>query len=127
MTGIFKYIKINWATATSRFPWLADYFVLTETAFYEVTGKGVWTVVPKGFRLGSEEALAGEHADHLLYIIDEASGVSDRAFGIITGALTGQDNRILLLSQPRGLRAIDVKNHAKSFQIADISPYTHFL
>ncbi|MCV5632945.1 terminase, partial [Escherichia coli] len=25
MTGIFKYIKINWATATSRFPWLADY------------------------------------------------------------------------------------------------------
>lgn len=87
MTGIFKYIKINWATATSRFPWLADYFVLTETAFYEVTGKGVWTVVPKGFRLGSEEALAGEHADHLLYIIDEASGVSDRAFGIITGAL----------------------------------------
>ncbi|KDV91267.1 putative cell division repressor domain protein [Escherichia coli 2-474-04_S1_C2] len=100
MTGIFKYIKINWATATSRFPWLADYFVLTETAFYEVTGKGVWTVVPKGFRLGSEEALAGEHADHLLYIIDEASGVSDRAFGIITGALTGQDNRILLLSQP---------------------------
>lgn len=88
MTGIFKYIKINWATATSRFPWLADYFVLTETAFYEVTGKGVWTVVPKGFRLGSEEALAGEHADHLLYIIDEASGVSDRAFGIITGALT---------------------------------------
>lgn len=56
MTGIFKYIKINWATATSRFPWLADYFVLTETAFYEVTGKGVWTVVPKGFRLGSEEA-----------------------------------------------------------------------
>lgn len=100
MTGIFKYIKINWATATSRFPWLADYFVLTETAFYEVTGKGVWTVVPKGFRLGSEEALAGEHTDHLLYIIDEASGVSDRAFGIITGALTGQDNRILLLSQP---------------------------
>ncbi|EAV1591011.1 terminase [Salmonella enterica] len=98
--GIFKYIKINWATATSRFPWLANYFVLTETSFYEITGKGVWTVIPKGFRLGNEEALAGEHADHLLYIIDEASGVSDKAFGIITGALTGIDNRILLLSQP---------------------------
>ncbi|MGO6143047.1 hypothetical protein ACTJ7R_29225 (plasmid) [Escherichia coli] len=49
--AVSEYIKINWATATSRFPWLADYFVLTETAFYEVTGKGVWTVVPKGFRL----------------------------------------------------------------------------
>ncbi|HBZ8551659.1 TPA: terminase [Salmonella enterica subsp. houtenae] len=100
MTGIFKYLKINWSTATSRFPWLAEYFVLTDTSFYEITSKGVWTVVPKGFRLGNEEALAGEHADHLLYIIDEASGVSDKAFGIMTGALTGKDNRILLLSQP---------------------------
>lgn len=27
----------------------------------------------------------------------------------------------------RGLSAINVKNHAKSFQIADISRYTHFL
>ncbi|MDN5184446.1 hypothetical protein LVK61_19900 [Escherichia coli] len=44
--------------------------------------------------------MAGEHADHLLYIIDEASGVSDKAFSVITGALTGKDNRILLLSQP---------------------------
>ncbi|MGC6746477.1 hypothetical protein ACP0HM_30140 [Escherichia coli] len=35
-----------------------------------------------------------------LYIIDEASGVSDKAFSVITGALTGKDNRILLLSQP---------------------------
>lgn len=100
MTGIFKYIKINWSTAVSRFPWLNEYFVLTETSFYEITRKGVWTVIPKGFRLGNEEALAGEHADHLLYIIDEASGVSDKAFGIMTGALTGADNRILLLSQP---------------------------
>ncbi|ELW27042.1 large terminase domain protein, partial [Escherichia coli 3.4880] len=31
--------------------------------------------------------MAGEHADHLLYIIDEASGVSDKAFSVITGAL----------------------------------------
>ena len=33
----------------------------------------------------------------------------------------------ICLTYNRGLRAIDVKNHAKSFQIADISPYTHFL
>ncbi|HGV5226829.1 TPA: terminase, partial [Escherichia coli] len=63
-------------------------------------GKGVWTILIKSCRPGNEEALAGEHADHLLYIIDEASGVSDKAFSVITGALTGKDNRILLLSQP---------------------------
>lgn len=33
----------------------------------------------------------------------------------------------VFMGRLRGLRAIDVKNHAKSFQIADISPYTHFL
>lgn len=32
--------------------------------------------------------------------MDEASGVSDKAFGVLTGALTETDNRILLLSQP---------------------------
>ncbi|MFE0305540.1 hypothetical protein, partial [Bacillus altitudinis] len=84
MTGIFKYLKINWAMAVSRFPWLSEYFVLTETSFYEITRKGIWTVIPKGFRLGNEEALAGEHADHLLLIIDEASGVSDKAFSVMT-------------------------------------------
>ncbi|EOJ6750873.1 terminase [Escherichia coli] len=100
LDGIFKYIKSNWATAVSRFPWLSKYFILTETSFFEVTGKGVWTILIKSCRPGNEEALAGEHADHLLYIIDEASGVSDKAFSVITGALTGKDNRILLLSQP---------------------------
>ena len=100
MTGVFKYMKMHWATACKRFPWLAEYFVLTDTCFYEITNKGVWEVVPKGFRLGNEEALAGEHAEHLWYIVDEASGVSDKAFGIIEGALTQEDNRLMLISQP---------------------------
>lgn len=100
MTGIFKYLKVNWKECVKRNPWLQNYFVLTDTAFYEITGKGVWCVIPKGFRLGNEEALAGEHAEYLFYIVDEASGVSDKAFGIMTGALTQRDNRILLLSQP---------------------------
>ncbi|WP_275353279.1 terminase [Xenorhabdus bovienii] len=100
MTGIFKYLKINWNECVRRFPWLQNYFVITDTSFYAVGSKGVWTVTPKGFRLGNEEALAGEHAEYLFYIVDEASGVSDKAFGIITGALTQKDNRILLLSQP---------------------------
>ena len=100
MTGVFKYIKMHWKNALSVFPWLADYFVLTDTSFYEITAKGVWEVVPKGFRLGNEEALAGEHAEHLWYIVDEASGVSDKAFGIMEGALTQDDNRLLLISQP---------------------------
>lgn len=100
MTGIFKYIKMNWTTCVKRFPWLDQYFVLTDTKFFAREGKGVWEVLAKGYRLGSEESLAGEHSDYLFYIIDEASGLSDKAFGFITGALTQGDNRLLLLSQP---------------------------
>jgi len=98
--GVFKYLRINWNTLITREPWIEQYFVLTDTMFYEKANKGVWSVAAKGFRPGNEESLAGEHAEHLLNIIDEASGVSPKAFGVITGSLTQKDNRMLLLSQP---------------------------
>ncbi|HEY3591716.1 MAG TPA: terminase [Buttiauxella sp.] len=99
-TGVFKYLKENWNTCIKRAPWLQNYFVVTDTMFYERTRKGVWSVQGKGYRLGNEEALAGEHADHLLIIVDEASGLSDKALSVLRGALTQTDNRLLLLSQP---------------------------
>ncbi|MEY8772959.1 terminase [Erwinia sp. ACCC 02193] len=100
MDGVFKYLRNNWKEAVRRQPWLQNYFVLTDTTFYEITSKGSWTVKAKGYRRGNEEALAGEHAHHLLYVVDESSGVGDKAFGVMTGALTQKDNRMVLLSQP---------------------------
>lgn len=100
MDGVFKYLRQNWKECVKRQPWLEQYFVLTDTSFYEITSKGAWTVKAKGYRRGNEEALAGEHAYHLFYIVDEASGVGDKAFGVMSGALTQKDNRWLLLSQP---------------------------
>ncbi|WP_065480699.1 hypothetical protein [Aeromonas hydrophila] len=99
-TVVWKYLKQNYKELCRRHPWIEQYFVLTETTFFERSSKGVWFVSPKGCRIGNEESLAGEHAAHLFYIVDEASGVSDKAFGVMTGALTEDDNRILLLSQP---------------------------
>lgn len=98
--AVFKYIKINWKMICKRLPWIQDYFVITETEFYEITNKGVWCVLSKGYRLGNEEALAGEHAKHMLYIVDEASGLSDKAIDVMEGACTEKDNRFLMLSQP---------------------------
>lgn len=98
--GVWKYLKENWNEVIKKKPWLDKYFTLTDTSFYENSGKGVWEVVAKSCRIGNEEALAGEHGPHLLVIVDEASGVSDKAFGILGGALTQTDNRMLLLSQP---------------------------
>ncbi len=98
--GVWKYLKICWIELTQRFGWLQQYFILTDTTFYAREAKGVWEAGAKSCRIGNEEALAGEHAARLFLIVDEASGVSDKAFSVMTGALTETDNRMLLLSQP---------------------------
>jgi fermentation-respiration switch protein FrsA (DUF1100 family) len=98
--GVFKYMKENWGRILKNAPWLGQYFTLTESVFYANEAKGQWEMLSKSCRQGQEEALAGEHAEHMLIVVDEASGVSDKAFGVLTGALTQEDNRFLLLSQP---------------------------
>lgn len=99
-TGVFKYVKTYWLELIKRHPWLQNHFVLTDTMFYEKSRKGIWQVICKGFRPGNEESLAGEHADNILLILDEASGISDKAISIMMGALTQGDNRMLMMSQP---------------------------
>ena len=47
--------------------------------------------------------LAGFHADHLMFIVDEAAGVADEIFEVIEGALTSDDNRLVMTSQ--GIKA----------------------
>lgn len=111
MDAIWKYMKIHFAELKKRFPWVAKYFVLTETSFYERTQKGVWYVSAKGFKINNEESLAGEHADHMLTIVDEASAVNDKAFGVLTGAQTSGDNRFMLLSQPTRMSGFFYRTH----------------
>lgn len=46
------------------------------------------------------ENLAGFHDDHLLFILDEASGIDDAIFEAVEGALTGKDNKLLMCGNP---------------------------
>ena len=46
------------------------------------------------------EGLQGRHADHLLLIVDEASGIDDEIFKASEGMLTGQNAYVLMLSNP---------------------------
>ena len=43
------------------------------------------------------ETLAGLHGDHLLIICDEASGIPDPTFIPLEGAMTQEDNKVLLI------------------------------
>lgn len=46
------------------------------------------------------ENMAGFHEDHILFICDEASGIDDRIFETIEGALTTADAKLLLCGNP---------------------------
>ena len=51
-------------------------------------------------RPDNPDALQGFHAEHLLFLIDEASGVATRIFEVAFGALTTADARFLLTGNP---------------------------
>lgn len=46
------------------------------------------------------ENMAGFHEDHILFICDEASGIDDRIYETIEGALTSSDAKLLLCGNP---------------------------
>lgn len=51
-------------------------------------------------RKETPEALQGFHAKHLLFLVDEASGVDETIFEIIFGALSGASNAMIMVGNP---------------------------
>lgn len=84
---------------------LADEFVIqSDKIFHRDAPKEYWirAVSPsvKASKEDQAETLAGFHSDHLLIVVDEASGVADPIFVPLEGALTQEDNRVLLIGNP---------------------------
>jgi hypothetical protein len=104
--AVWKNIRIVISEIKTRHPWLARHIILTESELFIRGHKGIWNCRIKSCKQGQEEGLAGEHTKHFIYIVDEASGVSDAAFKVMTGAMTEKDNRMLLLSQPTRLKGM---------------------
>lgn len=46
------------------------------------------------------ESMQGFHEDHMLIVVDEASGVADPIMETLLGTLTGWDNKLLLMGNP---------------------------
>lgn len=61
----------------------------------------VWFAVPR--TASNPENLQGFHAENLLYVIDEASGVSDDIFAPILGALSTEGAHLLISGNPTKL------------------------
>jgi hypothetical protein len=72
-------------------PYAPNWFIMarTTTAHYGTDGE-----------VKQAEGLAGFHADHLLFIIDEASGIGPEHFRTAEGTLTGYENKIVVIGNP---------------------------
>lgn len=60
------------------------------------------------------DALQGFHADDVLYIIDEASGVEDKIFEPVLGALSTEGARLLMCGNPTQLSGFFFDSHHKN-------------
>lgn len=75
-----------------------DLLTWTKTKVYMNGDSERWFATAK--TATKPENMQGFHEDHMLIIVDEASGVSDPIMEAILGTLTGIDNRLLLMGNP---------------------------
>lgn len=105
----------------SRF-WLTRLFKLVSDSLYD-PGAKEWGAFARTAKKEDPEALQGFHADHLLYVIDEASGVAEEIYEAAEGALSTPGARVLMLGNPTRTSGTFHASHHK-----DRSRYTalHF-
>lgn len=63
------------------------------------------------------DALQGFHADHVLYLIDEASGVRDEIFEPVLGALSTEGAKLLLCGNPTKITGFFYDSFHKSREL----------
>lgn len=95
---LWKSIK---AMHNSMNPLYRDMWEVQNNSIKHKTHPLTWFCVVRSARKENPDSMAGAHAEHMLYIIDEASGVDDAILGVISKSLTEKDNRLLLISNPR--------------------------
>ena len=82
----------------NRSEFLSGLFEYTKSKIFFKGAPAEWFLVAR--TAAKPENLAGFHADNLLFILDEASGIDDAIFETVLGALTGANNKLLMCSNP---------------------------
>ena len=70
----------------------------TKTKVYMRGYEGVWYATAR--TAAKPENMQGFHEDHMLFIVDEGSGVNDDIFEAIMGTLSGKENKIAVFGNP---------------------------
>jgi phage terminase large subunit len=83
--------------------------VHTATKIYMRGRKETWFATAK--TATKPENMQGYHEDHMLFIVDEASGVADDIMEAVLGTLTGWDNKLLMCGNPNRASGIFYESH----------------
>lgn len=90
----------------NKLEWSTEYMRVTESP-------ETWFARAKTARKESPEALAGVHGDHVLALVDEASGVPEEIYNTAEGALTGPFVFVVLISNGTRLVGYFYETHHK--------------
>lgn len=91
---------------------LENDLIWTKEKLYMAGHPEEWFAVAR--TASNPDALQGFHADNVLYIIDEASGVKDSIFEPILGALSTEGSRLLMCGNPTQLSGFFYESHTKN-------------
>lgn len=83
----------------------------TKTYIYMVGMEKRWFAVAR--TATKAENMQGFHEDHMLFIVDEASGIRDEIMEAILGTLSGENNKLLLCGNPTRISGIFHASHTK--------------
>jgi len=92
---------VLWAETSkwiSGSPLLSVILKWTKTYIYMVGNEKRWFAVAR--TATKPENMQGFHEDHMLFIVDEASGVADPIMEAILGTLSGVNNKLLMCGNP---------------------------
>lgn len=103
---------ILWSEAAkwmNKNPVLKELFKWTKTKIYVVSQEERWFAVAK--TATKAENIQGFHEKNMLFIVDEASGVSDSIMEAILGTLSGENNKLLMCGNPTRKTGVFYDSH----------------
>jgi phage terminase large subunit len=91
---------------------LKNEFEWTYEKLYYKPRPETWFAVPR--TATKPDALQGFHAESIMYILDEASGIPDKIFEPVLGALSTDDAKLLMCGNPTQLSGFFFDSHNKN-------------
>ncbi|EMF0528153.1 DEAD/DEAH box helicase family protein [Enterococcus hirae] len=109
--------------------WLNDSLIKnllkwTKTKIYMVGDSERWFATAR--TATKPENMQGFYEDHMLIVVDEASGVSDPIMEAILGTLSGFDNKLLMCGNPNNIEGVFYDSHNSDrdkYRVHKVSSY----